>query len=76
MSVSFFDEENWGSPEGKDAYAAAKIDGEKAVWEIYEQDKDAIEVVCLVPSMVVGAYLSTNKYGSTARFFKLFLSGN
>jgi nucleoside-diphosphate-sugar epimerase len=75
MSKSFFDESNWGKGEGKDAYAASKIEAEEAVWEIYEQDKDAIEVVCLVPSMVVGAYLSNNKYGSTARFFKLFLSG-
>ena len=58
MSKSYFDETNFAEKKDKDSYTESKIDAEKAVWEIYKEHKDDIEVVCLLPTMVVGRYLS------------------
>jgi nucleoside-diphosphate-sugar epimerase len=68
-----FTENTWGGHSG-DPYITGKIECEKAVLKYHDEYKDLIEIVSLIPTMVIGRYLSSNFRGN-CRFLKRWLSG-
>lgn len=65
-TAHIFNEDLWADQFGKDIYTEGKIVAEQELWEFNEnnqkedQDGKAMEIVSIIPTTVVGEYMSNN----------------
>jgi len=58
----------WADPETLDGYAKSKYYAEKELWNFYKDNKDKINVVTVLPSIVVGPILGNGNISSMGTF--------